>query len=157
MTHLPKQSNKNRDTPEPLQPLPANREGCTPANKIPDETRSAIIDEFISCGNISATARKFGVSRGTVAAIIKEIYGDVKELIDIEFAGRIENITRLALERLADNIDRISPQQLGTIIGILIDKRQMLTGKARSNDNFNLKIAWKDGSGAIEVTTGPKK
>ncbi|OPX91155.1 MAG: hypothetical protein A4E53_00747 [Pelotomaculum sp. PtaB.Bin104] len=135
----------------PLEPV---REGHPAWNKIPDEVRDQIIEDVLKTGNFAKTAENFGLNRVTVAAVIKEFRAEVSEFIDFKYQARIENILDKLLQRLENEAGEIKLSQLPVSVGILLDKRRELRGNiSGGNQSLNLKVAWRDGSGAVELTT----
>ncbi|MDF9409545.1 MAG: hypothetical protein A4E52_01784 [Pelotomaculum sp. PtaB.Bin013] len=149
-------NNTNDTTIEILAPLPNGHEGRSPHNKFPEELRQQVVQETLVTRNISQIAEKFSISRQTVSVILREYLGENRELIDFEFISDIDEITRKMLTRLKNEVSSIPPSQLVVATGILLDKREgLLKGKVTGgNQTLNLKVAWKDGAGAVELTTG---
>jgi len=140
---------------EILDPLPNGHEGRSPHNKFPDELRQQVVQETLVTRNISKIAEKFSISRQTVSAILREYLGENKELIDFELISDIDEVTRKMLTRLKNEVNSIPPSQLVVATGILLDKREsLLKGKVTGgNQVLNLRVAWRDGTGAVEFST----
>lgn len=141
---------------EPLTPLPHSREGLEPANKLPDELREEIaLAVLTNKRKIKDVADSYGLGRNIVGQIVREHFSQTADLQNIELAHELGEVTALMLQRIRNNIEAIPLSQLVVAFGILTDKRRDLTGKmGAAPGNLSLKIAWKDGSGAVELTTG---
>ncbi|MCM1567023.1 MAG: hypothetical protein NC238_14020 [Dehalobacter sp.] len=139
---------------EVLSPMPNTGRGGH--NKIPDETRDQIIEDFLVTKNITKTAKKFNLNRETVGFIIREAFGENKLTADVALAKQFEEAADTFLREIKNrNLKDTSVRDLVVAAGICIDKRQVLSGSApRGNAPLSLKIAWKDGSGAVELSTG---
>lgn len=140
--------------PEILTPIRHNREDSTPANRLSDELREEVALEALRTGNLAATARKFGLNTKTVHIIAQEFFDDAKEFQNMRLANELEDISFDILKRLKLNIDRLAPSQLPVAAGICLDKRALLAGKRTSGTpDMTLRIAWQNGSGAVELRT----
>jgi len=140
---------------EPLPPVPHNRVDNPPGNKYPDAFRVEIAEEILSTKNLTAVAEKYGLARNTVISIAKEFFGEKRELESIFLSEELHTVANRAIQELKSrNLSKASVSQLGVLVGICLDKAEQLTNKIQSPQNLNLKIAWKDGSGAVELSTG---
>ncbi|OPX93306.1 MAG: hypothetical protein A4E53_00271 [Pelotomaculum sp. PtaB.Bin104] len=140
---------------EPLNPRPAPSEGKPAHNALPDEVKDLVIKAVLESNNISKTAEEFNLNRATVTAIIREFRAEVGEFVDFKYQSRIEKILDKLLRRLESEAGEIKLSQLPVATAILLDKRRELRGKTlNAQDQLNLRVAWKDGMGAVELTTG---
>jgi len=140
---------------EILDPLPNGHEDRPAWNAIPDETREAIIEDVLRTNSISKTAENFGLARVTVAAVIKDFRAEIDEFNDFRYQARIEKVLDKLLHRLENEADEIKTSQLPVTTAILLDKRRELRGKTlNAQGPLNLRVAWRDGSGAVELTAG---
>jgi len=140
---------------EPLDPLPAPSEGKPAHNAIPDEVKDLVIKAVLESNNISKTAEEFNLNRTTVAAIVREFRSEVGEFTDFKYQNRIEKVLDKLLLRLENETGEVKLSQLPVTVAILLDKRRELRGKTlNAQGPLNLRVAWKDGSGAVELSTG---
>lgn len=140
----------------PLDPLPHIREGVEPVNKFPEELKEEIALAVLSDKRkIKDVAESYGVGRNIVGQIVREHFAQTADLQNIELAHELGDVTSLMLQRIRNNINDIPLSQLVVSFGILTDKRQALAGKmAAPPGSLSLRVAWKDGSGAVELNTG---
>lgn len=109
--------------------------------KLTDGQRKQIIADYIECGNYRETARKHGVSDGTVRNLVKT-EKNIVQLCAQKKEENTENILRYmdgktaSIQRFADYLldDRLNPAenkaelekvsipQLATVFGIMVDK-----------------------------------
>lgn len=156
---MPEHNNDNPKTPQPptiLDPLP--RADTLPAhNRLPARVRESIAAMVIQEGRpLTAVAEAFNIHRHTVAEVIREYAGEYFDLRNLQLAGRLDSVTEALLERLHNSIDDIPVGQLAVSMGIALDKRAALIGKMTSEKApLRLRISWKDGSGAVELTAAP--
>lgn len=134
-----------------LDPLPVRQPKHH--NGIPDIVKDQIIKAAMVEGNMSKIAQEFGVNRNTVASILREVRCELGEITDFQYQRRVESIIDKLLVRLEEGADDLKVSQIPITIGILLDKRRELRGKFNHDTAINLKIAWKDGSGAVELST----
>lgn len=156
---MPKHDNSdnpnNHQSPSILDPLPKN-DSLPTHNRLPAHVREAIAQAVIQEGQtVTAVAEAFGVRRHTVAEIVKEYITEFFPLRDLQLATKLDGIAEAMLQRLEDNVDELPPGQLPVAAGIILDKRQVLVNRmGREQAPFRLRIAWQDGSGAVELTVG---
>lgn len=138
-----------------IDPLPARFEDATPHNRFPDDLREEIALAVLSeKRKIREVAETYGLNRNTVGQIVREHFAQTADLQNIELAHELGEVTSLMLQRIRNNIEEIPLSQLVVAFGILTDKRQALAGKmAQARGTLSLKVAWQDGSGAVELTT----
>lgn len=135
-----------------LEPI---REGHPAWNRIPDEVKDQVIEDILKTGSIVKTAEKFGLNRATVGAIVREFRSEVGKLVDFRYQTRIEKVLDKLLQRLENETGEVKTGQLPVTIAILLDKRRELRGKTlNAQGPLNLRVAWRDGSGAVELSTG---
>jgi len=142
--------------PPILNPLPPSREGEEPANKFPEALREEIaLAVLTDKRKIVDVAKSYGVGRNIVGQIVREHFSQTADLQNIELAHGLGEVTTLMLQRIRNSINEIPLSQVVVAFGILTDKRRDLAGKTiQAPRNINLKIAWKDGSGAAELNVG---
>lgn len=147
---------------EVLLPVPHNREGEKPANARSEEEVFETLKEIVeSGGNVLIAARNMGIPVETVRRWSLKYREETETLAEIErarlarlFGGKIkELVSGLTKSKL----EKASVRDLGVVAGIFTDKFKDLTGNTKSNGDISLKIAWKDGGGAVELTTGDRK
>ena len=143
---------------EVLPPLPAPSEGQTPANKTDEVIQQQVVRDVLVQGfTITATAEKFSLNRNTVAAIVKEYRQEISEIENIRLSNKFHNLADRVLDELqGKDLSGASVSQLSVLAGICVDKKIQLTGKPAAGQagGLSLKVAWKDGSGAVQLTTG---
>lgn len=140
-----------------LDPLPCQFKGQSPANKTDEAIRQQVVQAVLEQGlTLTAAAEKFCLSRDTVSAIVKGHRQEVGELENVRLGNKFHKLAERVVDELSDRDLSATPvSQLGVLAGISIDKKLQLTGKpAGGNGNISMRVAWKDGSGAVEVTTG---
>lgn len=105
--------------------------------RLTDKTRKRIIADYVACGNYSEVARKYGVARNTVKAIVAkdgetaekcrqkkaESTADILAYMETQ-KNTVCNLLDKFLAALADDdkIQRANVQQLATALGIVVDK-----------------------------------
>jgi predicted transcriptional regulator len=137
-----------------LKPIPRPYEGEKPWNAYPDEVRQQAVDLAIELRSGRKAARQLGISpRAVQAWLAEEVAGDAGDwnMLQIkELEGKIERI----LAKIGpEKIDKAGLRDLVVAAGILLDKRESLLPKAKNEARQRLRIAWKDGSGAVEIET----
>ncbi len=105
--------------------------------RLTDKTRKRIIADYVTCGNYSEVARKYGVARNTVKAIVAkdgetaEKCRRKKEQNTADILSHMEmqkNVVCGLLDKFLaamaddDKIRRAGIQQLATALGIIVDK-----------------------------------
>ncbi len=144
---------------EILTPLPAQFEGVTPANAHSQEEVFAALDRVLeNRGNVTQTAREMGIPLHTLQAWLvryREQIDTLAEVKKLELAELLGcQVKDLVSAVTKDKLDKASLRDVGIVAGIFIDKWKDLTGKTSGNKGVSMKIAWKDGSGAAELTVG---
>ena len=117
--------------------------------KTDNETIYKIMISMFSTNNFSETARQLKLPESTVEKIYKE-NKDKEQFVKlceekkedfIEKANRIIDKAMNRLEKaLDDNEERFAINNLSTVIGTLVDKRNLAEGKATSNTDINIKM-----------------
>jgi len=143
--------------PEILDPAGYN-DGRTPWNKYDDEVKLEVIRKAIEEEkNIVDIAKEMGIDRDTVSSILTEIEQDVKinaKAQDIRLSSVVGGkLLEIVSALTKDKLNKAWPKELAMAFGILADKRRDLLGPSAGPSSLNLKVAWKDGSGAVELTT----
>ena len=105
--------------------------------KLTDELRKKIIADYIDCENYSAVARKYDISRTTVANIVKnnsEIFEklhrkkeeNTKNVLEYmgDKNGAVCELIDLYLNKLVspEKMEKATLSQIATALGIIIDK-----------------------------------
>lgn len=142
---------------EVIDPLPARFENVQPPNKYNHETREEICKLVLEAGlTIKETAQKFGIARNTVSAIIREFIAEHDMIENVRLGRKFCALANKVLNELQKrDFSASSVSQLGILSGIAVDKKIQLMGKqGNSLGGISMRIAWKDGSGAVELTTG---
>lgn len=84
-------------------------------------------------GNVYKTAKQLGISRSTLQEWARgRVNKDVPELRQEEkknLADRLEEVAHQILDELPKHLGEATAQQLATSLGIIVDKRQLLTNK----------------------------
>lgn len=120
--------------------------------KTDNETIYKIMISMFSTGNFSETARQLNMAESTVEKIYKE-NKDKEEFVKLceekkdQFIEKANRIIDKALNRLEKSLDdkeeKIPVNNLSTVIGTLVDKRNLAEGKATSNTDINIKMSEK--------------
>ncbi|MCL6480076.1 MAG: hypothetical protein K6T65_17055, partial [Peptococcaceae bacterium] len=141
---------------EVVDPLPAQFEGLEPVNKLPPELREAVARAVLIDGKAGRdVAKEYGVGKNAVTACVREFFSEFVDQRNMALVGQLDAVTEEMLLRIRENIQNIPLNQLVVSFGILLDKRKDLINRITpSPGGISLKIAWKDGSGAIELTAG---
>lgn len=147
---------------EVLEPQKHNREGCKPANARSEEEVFAVLDEVVhNGGNVTKAARDLGIPLRTVQSWLAKYKEERDTFAEIQRMQLAEHFGRRAKELVCAitkaKIEKASAKDLGIVAGIFADKFRELTGRTSTQGDFNLKIAWKDGSGALELSTKANK
>jgi transposase-like protein len=142
-----------------IDPLPGQFEGGEPANKYDYTMRSEAVRLVVEEGlSLVDAGRRLGVTDDTIGVWLREMEDEVRlraKEHDISLIGRLsEKINQLAQGINKDKIDRAGLRDIAIALGILIDKRKDLAGPGSGAGKISMKIAWQDGSGAVELTTG---
>lgn len=113
-----------------------------------NETVYKIMLSYFTTGNFSETARQLNLPQRTVEDIYKR-NKDKEEFTRLrvekteDFIAKANRIIDKALNRLEKEIEiqrTIPVNQLSTVVGILVDKRNLAEGKATSNTDINIKM-----------------
>jgi len=146
------------DRVDVLPPLPPQFEGQLPANAHSEDEIFAALDRAAQNGNIMQTAREMGINRNILRSWImkyKEELEAITEVQKIELAGLLGcQVKELVGAINKAKIEAASLKDIGIVAGILADKWKDLTNKGSGKQAFSMRIAWQDGSGAVELTTG---
>jgi transposase-like protein len=144
---------------EIMEPLPAQFEGVTPANTRPEEEVFTVLTKVLeSGGSITQTAREMNIPLSTLRAWLvkyKEEISTLNEMKKLEIAEllgcQVKDLVRAITK---DKLEKASLRDIGVVAGIFTDKWKDLTGGTQGNNKISMRVAWKDGSGAVELTTG---
>lgn len=140
-----------------LDPLPCPAENRTPANKTSEAVCQEVIQAVLNEGlSFKAASERFSLDRDTVSGIVRQHLSETGELENLRLGAKFHNLADKVLDELnGRDLTSASPSQLGILAGIAIDKKVLLTGKPTAgNGRVSMKVAWRDGSGAVEITAG---
>ncbi len=142
---------------EAINPLPAQLEGLEPVNKLSPELREAVARAVLIDGKTGRdVAREYGIGKNAVTSCVREFFAEFVDQRNMALVGKLDVVTEELLQRIRENVHNLPLQQLVVSFGILMDKRKDLISKvAPPPGTISLRIAWQDGSGAVELTTGP--
>ena len=117
--------------------------------KTDNETIYKIMISMFSTNNFSETARQLNIPESTVEKIYKE-NKDKDEFVKLceqkkdQFVEKANRIIDKALNRLEKSLDdeeeKIPVNNLSTVIGTLVDKRNLAEGKSTVNTDINIKM-----------------
>lgn len=147
---------------EPTIPGPAQAGELVPANSYSETEKLKIISRIWETGkDILTVAREAGIAESTIHAWLNQ-YQDEKMAMEkfrsIKFAEMFGDKIHEFLKSVDKNkLDKATVKDLAIAVGIFTDKRQDLLGKQKNSQNIFLKVAWKDGQGAVEFTHGDQK
>jgi hypothetical protein len=131
--------------------------------KTDSQTIYNIMDSYFETRNFTQTGRNLEVPVSTVEKIVKEHIKD-KEFVELwnkkkeDFATKADLLIYKAMDRLSkelDSEDKISVNNLSTVIGTLYDKRTIANNGGTPNveikivDNSNLEKAMYDGNDKV--------
>ncbi len=143
---------------EVIDSLPARFKDVPPPNRYDDEVREEICKLVLEAGfTIKAAAEKYGIARNTCSAIVREHLAEYDMIENVRLGRKFHKLADRVLNELQErDLSCASPSQLGVLAGIAVDKKTQLMGKTGDlSGGISLKIAWADGSGAVELTAGP--
>jgi transposase-like protein len=107
------------------------------ASRLTDEQKKKIVADYIECGSYRATARKNGVSDGTVRKIVSEDtdilqkFAQKKEENTLDMLAYMDSrkeqaqgVIDIYLQALADpeKLENATLSQIATALGIVVDK-----------------------------------
>lgn len=117
--------------------------------KTDNETIYKIMLSMFSTNNFAETARQLNLPATTVEKIYKD-NKDKEEFVELcakkrdDFVKKANRIIDKAMNRLEQTLDdkeeRLAINNLSTVIGTLVDKRNLAEGKATTNTDINIKI-----------------
>lgn len=140
-----------------LTPVPRPFEGEKPPNAWPSEIREAAIDLAIELKSARKAGKHLGIPVRTIQYwLAEEVASGDANAWDAYAVKEIQDKIEQVLARIGpDKIDKAGLRDLVIAAGILLDKRQNMIPKAKAETPpTRLRIAWKDGSGAVEVENG---
>jgi len=125
----------------------------------PEEVKEEFFRRTLEKGeNVSLVCRDMGIPKGTVENWIAELKEEREPQIELENIRLVDLLGKAGEQLLAGlskaNLAKASVRDLAVAIGIVTDKRRDLLGPRKGSAISRLRIAWKDGSGAVEVETG---
>ena len=123
--------------------------------RIPDETREAVVERAFEAG-VRKASREFGIAERTIYYLIKELGAEHRELWNEKTSRKLEEKIEKVLSRIDDKtINGAKLKDLAITLGVLADKREQFTkSRMKGEAPARLRIAWKDGSGAVEIEAG---
>ncbi len=147
---------------EYMEPVPHNREGEQPAIAFDEETQIAALNKAFNEGkSIVVVCKQMGIHRSTLGRWIKEMEEEVSTDARAQDVGFIKalgaKMNQLIDALTTEKLTKASPRDIAIAFGILADKRRDIMGPQTKDDGISLKIAWKDGAGAVELTTSGAK
>ena len=117
--------------------------------KTDNETIYKVMISMFSTNNFSETARQLKMPITTVEKIYKD-NKDKEQFVKLckqktdDFVEKANRILDKAMNRLEQTLDnkeeRLAINNLSTVIGTLVDKRNLAEGKATSNTDINIKM-----------------
>ena len=117
--------------------------------KTDNETIYKVMISMFSTNNFSETARQLKMPITTVEKIYKD-NKDKEQFVKLckqktdDFVEKANRIIDKAMNRLEQTLDnkeeRLAINNLSTVIGTLVDKRNLAEGKATSNTDINIKM-----------------
>jgi len=112
-------------------------------------------DKILRGEKVAVVARELGVSKRTLFSWIGQNLNERRELRDALYVDKMEGIASKILAEIdSKDLQETSIRDLMVSLGILLDKRQNLTGpKQAAPGALNLRVAWRDGTGAVEIST----
>lgn len=143
---------------EVVEPRPVD-EAWVPPNAYDEETKLEVVRKALEEGKkITEIAQEMGISRDTVSSILQRIEEDIKleaKADSLRLSGQIsEKLFQLLGALTKDKLNKAWPKDIAIAFGVLADKRRELLGPSSGPGAMSLRIAWKDGTGAVELTTG---
>lgn len=125
-------------------------------NAYPREVREEFFRRVLDEGeHLSLVSREMGIARSTVTqwiAELKEQRLEQEELENLELADMFRDVTRQLLRALdKSKLEKASVRDLLIAAGIATDKRKDLLGPRKGAGTTRLRVAWRDGSGALEI------
>jgi len=121
-------------------------------NRLPDELREAAVNRAFEVG-VKKAAVEFGITERTIHYLIKELGDEHRELWNEKTSRKLEEKIEKVLSRIDDKaINGAKLKDLAITLGVLADKREQFTrSRMKGEATARLRIAWKDGSGAVEI------
>jgi transposase-like protein len=162
---------------EIIDPIPCKFEGVTPARAHSQEVRDEVIRRVLLGDKLYNISQDMGIQIKTMEPWIRELEDEIRVIIragNISLIGGISQAAEEFIRRLTKNkndnhsqlntedndnhsqqeISAKDAKDLSIALGVLIDKRKDLAGPGSGSGKMSMRIAWKDGSGAVELTTG---
>ncbi len=141
-----------------LEPLPCNRAGATPPNKYSDAIRDEALRLAVTEGlGLVGAAKRLGVADDTIGGWLREMGDEVRLREwerDIALAESLGQRAALLAQGISpDKVARAGVRDIAIAMGIALDKRRSLLGAGPGTAKIRMRVAWQDGSGAVELTT----
>ena len=103
-------------------------------------------------------ARELGISRTTAQEWLFELKQEMEPYQELESMRMAEKLAvagnQFLRALIARKWEKASVRDMAIAAGIMIERRRDLLGPQKGGNISRLRIAWKDGSGAVEVETG---
>lgn len=144
-----------------VEPVPHVMTGKQPGNAYDEEVKKEILTQAMQEGkSIALLVKENGISKETISRWIHELEDEIQvesRALDAYMVRVLGTKTKELLAALTtEKLAKASARDIAIAAGILTDKRRDLLGPVHKDDAINLRIAWKDGSGAVELSTGRK-
>lgn len=94
-------------------------------------------------GNVNRTAKQLGLAESTLRSWTQgrgthEVVAELREVKKADLSDRLTDIAHAILDTLPKKLKDASAQQLATALGIVIDKKQLLEGKATDRTDLHV-------------------
>jgi len=122
-------------------------------NRFPDELREAAVERAFAVG-VRKAAKELGIAERTIFFLIKELGAEHRELWNEKTSRKLEKKIEAVLEQIGeDKISKAGLKDLAIALGVLADKREQFTkSRMKGEATARLRIAWRGGEGAVELT-----
>lgn len=122
----------------------------------PPEIKERFLSRVLEGGeSLAKVSREMGIARSTCQAWIaehKEERQEQDEIDNLTLANLYRDVNLQVLRCLdKTKLEAASVRDLAILAGIATDKRAALIGPQKAKSSVRLRVAWRDGSGALEV------
>jgi len=124
-----------------------------------EEKKNELLRRVLENGeHVALVAREIGIDRSTLHTWLAELKEEREAQAEFD-SMRLADMFTTAVGEFLSAVDKTklaqaSVRDLAIAAGIAADKRRDLLGPRKGSAISRLRIAWKDGSGAVEVETG---
>lgn len=145
--------------PEIIEPEPHHLEGKKAWNATDEEKIFEVLTAVMeSGGRVTETARQYGIPIPTLEKWLHKHKEEMQVFNEVE-RHQVSTLMLHRTKELANGITKSKIENAGLrdiaiAMGIAADKWKDLAGPATGSRGINLRFAFKDGSGALELTTG---